>query len=106
MNKSHLVCIIIISLASFSNCQDLIGCYIQGDCHGGPLVGFSTEQDSVACHVLCDDTASCDYWTFYTDDGTCLLYSETCDVGTEPGTISGEVRGYISIFQQFCIHEY
>ena len=81
----------LLLLTSMALAMENIGCYIEGDCSGGPLVAFSTEGNAVTCHVECQDTPDCRYWTFYQDDGTCLLYSETCNVGPTPCTISGEV---------------
>ena len=98
MNTFYYTTCALLMLASMVSSQG-IGCYVEGDCSGGPLVGFSTEEDSVACHVVCLDTASCAYWTYYQDDGTCLLYSQICDLGNEDSTISGEViTNYVFVF--------
>ena len=83
---------LLLLVASLASTQSNIGCYIEGDCSGGPLVGFSNEMDSIACHVECQDTPDCRYWSYYQDDGTCLLYSETCNIGNTEGTLSGDVR--------------
>ena len=83
----YLACLLALVASAVSELQ----CYVEGDCSGGPLVGFSVEQDSVSCHVVCQDTANCDYWTYYASDGTCLLYSEQCTLGGESATLSGEV---------------
>ena len=83
----YLSCLLVLA----SKVSAEIGCYVEGDCSGGPLVGFSVEQDSIACHVVCMNSANCDYWTYFASDGTCLLYSEQCTLGAEAATLSGEV---------------
>ena len=81
-------------LASVAAGQDM--CYEEGACYGGPLVGFSSEPDIIACHVQCQETPDCEFWTHYVEEGneleTCLLYSETCTLQDESNTFSGEVR--------------
>ena len=84
----YLTCILALVFTTVA--QD-IGCYVEGSCSGGPLVGFSYEIDSIDCHVECLDTAACAYWTYYLNDATCLLYSETCHLTIEDSTLSGEV---------------
>ena len=90
MNMFYYTTYALLTLVALVSSQD-IGCYVEGDCSGGPLVGFSTEEDSIACHIVCLDTANCDYWSFYKEDGTCLLYSEACVIVSTEWTVSGEV---------------
>ena len=81
-------------LSPFSFQQEDIGCYIEGECRNGTLVGFGATTDAIACHVMCEQEApSCVYWSFYSlDDGLCLLYSDVCVLDEiVDGVISGDV---------------
>ena len=91
MHKTSAFLTLLLSAAS---AQTEIGCFVSGFCDGADLVSFSNEADADACHKFCFETPDCDYWTFYTDDGMCLNYKDTCDLQQSSDAISGDVSIY------------
>ena len=58
-----------------------VGCYIDGECENSSAIQIVPNTRSVnACWDECDREGDCLYFTFYSNDDLCILYSSCTSV--------------------------
>ena len=72
---------ILVTLAGFSHglsCFEPVGCL-----SSEPAVGVSTESSARDCLQFCQGITECHFFSFYSDDGTCLALQDCSEQDTE-----------------------
>ena len=68
------------------------GCFKQGLCEHTDLIGFGRGRLPNDCLELCQETADCISFTYFTDNGDCLMFEAGCDLIEDacPECVSGD----------------
>ena len=74
------------------------GCFEEGECRDSFAVGISHPGSTNACHDYCRATAGCNYFTYYTDEDTCILFNDCVD--PSPYSCSDCVTAAVRLFPE------
>ena len=89
----HLFSLFLVPLLAISSHSQEIGCFVDGECSGGVIVGNSQAANSNDCLLDCKDNPDCHYFTFLGDIPACLLYDTCPELSTSDceECVSGDV---------------
>ena len=66
-----------------SDGREGIGCFVPGECWDSVAFEIRQEARPQDCLAKCKDADNCKYFTFYEEDGFCLLLEECNDLSKE-----------------------
>ena len=69
------ICFLVAILAVvLTSGQDIIGCFIDGDCQDSRLAAETQTSSPSKCLAFCQSNSQCNYLTHYEDLGACLAW--------------------------------